>query len=213
MAIFASAEYYNRAALMSRDRTISTTGNVFDATPGDNPVGATGLPLNGNNNNSPTYAGALTSVSLGGNVTLIDLTNFAPTPASYRPFLGSVDPSRFNFRAFTPAIPAMEKSMNYVTGRYKIFGDTLQIYGDMLYSHLRQNNGLAGAPFAVGGAEADLSPFNPFPDGDVLLLRYRLQGELGNRISTFDKDYWRWVVAIKGDIDFADNGFHQPFGV
>jgi len=99
-----------------------------------------------------------------------------------------------------------------VTGRYKIFGDALQVYGDMLYTHERQNNGLAGAPFAIGGAEADLSPFNPFPDGDVLLLRYRLQQELGNRLSTFDKDYWRWVIAVKGDLDFADNGFISHFG-
>jgi iron complex outermembrane recepter protein len=212
VAIFASAEYYNRAALMSRDRRISTTGNVFDATVGDNPPGATGLPLNGNNNNSPTYAGKLTSISLGGTVTLIDLTNNAPTPASYRPFLGSVDPSRFNFRAFTPAIPAMEKAFNYVTGRYKIFGDALQVYGDMLYTHERQNNGLAGSPFALVDGEGDLSPFNPFPAGDVVDLRYRLQTELGNRISTFDKDYWRWVVAVKGDIDFADNNWISHFG-
>src|SRR4030095_9046758 len=131
VAIFASAEYYNRAALMSRDRTISATGdNSNNPNIGDNPnIGVTGLGLNGLNNNSPTYAGALTVASLGGNVTLIDLSNNAPTPASYRPFLGSVDPSRFNFRAFTPAIPAMEKSFNYVTGRYKIFGDALQVYG------------------------------------------------------------------------------------
>ena len=113
----------------------------------------------------------------------------------------------------TPAIPAMEKAMKYVTGRYKIFGDALQVYGDMLYTHERQNNGLAGAPFFLGGAEADLSPFNPFPDGEVLLLRYRLQQGLGNRISTFDKDYWRWVIAVKGDIDFADNNWISHFGI
>src|SRR5882724_6323123 len=214
VAIFASSEYYNRAAIMSRDRTISTTGNLSnDPNIGLNPnIGVTGLGLNGINNNSPTFAGALTVDSLGGNVVLIDLTNNAPTPASYRPFLGSVDPARYNFRAFTPAIPAMEKSMTYVTGRYKIFGDALQVYGDMMYTHERQNNGLAGAPFAIGGTEADLSPFNPFPAGDVLLLRYRLQQELGNRLSTFDKDYWRWVIAVKGDIDFADNNWISHFG-
>src|SRR4029453_5305749 len=183
VAIFAAAEYYNRAAIMSADRRISSTGNVFDATPGDNPTGATGLPLNGTNNNSPTYSGKLASISLGGNVTLIDLTNNAPTPASYRPFLGSVDPSRFNFRAFTPAIPALERSNTYVTGRYKVFGDALQVYGDMMYTHVRQKNGLAGSPFALVDGEGDLSPFNPFPAGDVVDLRYRLQSELGNRIS------------------------------
>jgi len=220
VAIFASAEYYNRAAIMSRDRTISVTGDLSSNTTGigDNPnIGVTGLGLGGFNNNSPTYAGALTTNSRG-NLTLIDLTNNAPTPASYRPFLGAVDPSRFNFRAFSPAIPAMEKAMNYVTGRYKIFGDALQVYGDMLYTHERQNNGLAGAPFALfagpreeGGDEVETSPFNPFGD-DLAFVRYRLQSELGNRVSTFDKDYWRWVVAVKGDIDFADNGFISHFG-
>src|SRR5205823_768328 len=38
-------------------------------------------------------------------------------------FVAGIDPSRFNFRAFTPAIPAMEKAMYFVTGRYKIFVD------------------------------------------------------------------------------------------
>ncbi len=213
VAIFAAAEYYNRAALKSIDRTIAQTGDLSNGSePSLNPpIGVLPLNLGGLNNNSPTFAGALTTAT-DGNLVLIDLTNFAPTPASYRPFLGSLDPARYNFRAFTPAIPAMEKSMTYVTGRYKIFGDALQVYGDAMYTHERQNNGLAGAPFAVGGAEADLSPFNPFPDGEVVLLRYRLQSELGNRLSTFDKDYWRWVIAVKGDIDFADNGFISHFG-
>jgi iron complex outermembrane receptor protein len=219
VAIFASAEYYNRAALMSRDRVISATGDLSNnPNVGDNPpIGVAGLGLGGLNNNSPTYAGALTTNSLG-NLTLIDLTNNSPTPASYRPFIGSLDPSRFNFRAFSPAIPAMEKSMNYVTGRYKVFGDALQVYGDMLYTHERQNNGLAGAPFALfagpraeGGDEVETSPFNPFAD-DLAFVRYRIQQELGNRLSTFDKDYWRWVIAVKGDIDFADNSFISHFG-
>src|SRR5207247_6259264 len=131
--------------------------------------------------------------SPNGQYVLLDLSNNAPTGvASYRPFdnPSGTDVARFNFRAFTPAIPAMEKSLTYVTGRYKIFGDALQVYGDMMYTHERQNNGLAGAPFAIGGAEADTSPFIPFPVGDVLLLRYRLQQEPGNRLRPFDPDYW-----------------------
>ena len=149
---------------MSRDRTNSATGDLSNnPNIGLNPnIGVTGLGLNGSNNNSPTYAGALTTAT-NGNLTLIDLSNNAPTPASYRPFLGSVDPSRFNFRAFSPAIPAMEKAMTYVTGRYKIFGDALQIYGDMLYTHERQNNGLAGAPFFLrrrGSGPLTLQPIS-----------------------------------------------------
>jgi iron complex outermembrane recepter protein len=214
VAIFASAEYYNRAALMSIDRVISASGDRSSDRLGINPpLGIPGNALGGNNQNSPTFAGHIATLSLG-DVTLIDLTNNAPTPASYRPFdvPAGTDPNRFNFRAFTPAIPAMDHSNTYVTGRYKVFGDALQVYGDMLYTHSRQKNGLAGSPFAIGGAEADLSPFNPFPAGDTIFLTYRLQSELGNRISTFDKDYWRWVVAVKGDIDFADNGFISHLG-
>ena len=42
----------------------------------------------------------------------------------------------------------MEKAMYFVTGRYKIFGEGLQLYGDIMYSKTKQDNGLAGAPFA-----------------------------------------------------------------
>ena len=67
VAIFAAAEYYNRAALFSADRDISITGDLSSGPIGDNPpVGAAGLGLGGINNNSPTYAGAITTISLGG---------------------------------------------------------------------------------------------------------------------------------------------------
>jgi iron complex outermembrane receptor protein len=239
VAIFASAEYYNRAAIMSVDRTISATGDRSNnPNIGLNPpIGVAGLGLNGSNQNSPTFAGKVfvgdSNLSANGQLTLIDLSNPAPVVADYRPFdvIPSTDPNRFNFRAFTPAIPAVEKSMNYVTGRYKIFGDALQVYGDMMYTHERQNNGLAGAPFNTGTDVARSSPYNPFgidnsgssdpnaPDfnpnkGQNALtnVSYRLQQELGDRKSTFDRDYWRWVIAVKGDFDFADNSFISHAG-
>jgi iron complex outermembrane recepter protein len=229
VAIFAAAEYYNRAALLARDRVISATGDTSQNTQILlNPnTGITGLGLGGLNNNSPTFAGRASTVSLG-ELVLNDLSEFAPTPASYRrfepddpgpgEFLPGSDPSRFNFSSFAPAIPALEKSHTYVTGRYKIFGDALQVYGDMLYTHVRQTNGLAGSPFTlfaddVGseGIPVVTSPFNPF-GADLNSVRYRLQQELGNRRSTFDKDWWRWVIGVKGDLDFADNSFISHFG-
>ena len=39
--------------------------------------------------------------------------------------------------------------MEYVGGRYKVFGDALQIYGDRMYSHYRQDNGWAGTQFLL----------------------------------------------------------------
>jgi iron complex outermembrane receptor protein len=219
VAIFAAAEYYNRAAIFSRDRTISVTGDTSN-NPGIevNPnIGVTALGLGGINNNSPSFAGRVnlaSGPSPNGQYVLIDLSNNAPTGvADYRPFdnPSGTDVARFNFRAFTPAIPPMEKAMTYVTGRYKVFGDALQVYGDMLYTHERQNNGLAGSPFVLGRTDAQSSPFNPFGT-NITQLRYRLQPDLGPRTSTFDKDYWRWVIAVKGDLDFAGNDWISHFG-
>jgi iron complex outermembrane receptor protein len=235
VAIFAAAEYYNRAALFSVDRDIAVTGDLSNSTDiGLNPnIGVAGLGLGGINNNSPTFAGRV-QIAGTGQLVLNDLSNNAPVPvvgqlpSGYRRFEPSdpgpgefpqgADPSRFNFRAFTPAIPSYEKSMEYVSGKYKVFDDALVVYGDMMYSHVRQTNALAGAPFvlfngprAEGGDEVELSPFNPF-GGDIRQVRYRLQQELGNRTNVFDKDWWRWVIGAKGDFDFADNGFISHFG-
>jgi iron complex outermembrane receptor protein len=217
VSIAAVGEYYSRANLYSRDREIATTGDTSN-----NP---TGLGWGGLNNNSPTYAGrvsvagsASTLFPFTGQLTLINQGTSQVNPGSYRPFdvpAGS-DPNRFNFRAFTPAIPAMEKAMYYVTGRYKIFGEGLQLYGDIMYSHVKQDNGLAGAPFAITGAsngltEVKASIFNPFGNS-ITSLRYRLQQELGGRRDFFDKDYYRYVAGINGDFNFKDNGFISRFG-
>ncbi len=35
---------------------------------------------------------------------------------------------------------------------------------------------------------------------------------VGNRVSSFDKDYQRYVVGINGDFNFKDNGFISRFG-
>jgi iron complex outermembrane receptor protein len=230
VSIFASAEYYNRAGIYARDRYISITGDTSNNHEINvNPdLGIAGLGLGGFNNNSSTFAGQVSispptetfpQIFPVGRLVLSDLTTNQVTPASYRPFDASgsfTDPARFNFRAFSPAIPAMEKSMEYISGRYKVFGDGLQIYGDMMYSHYRQDNGLAGSPFIIndftnGITEARASIFNPF--GDRLEdVRYRLQQTLGNRLDTFDKDWWRWVVGAKGDVNFTDNAFIGRLG-
>src|SRR5207253_433640 len=112
VSIAAAAEYYSRANLFSRDREISRTGDLFND--------ASGLGLGGPNNNSPTFAGHISvpgpTTATGGQRVLIDPRNNAPTPGSYRAFdlPPGTDPSRFNFRSFTPAIPAVEKAMYFV---------------------------------------------------------------------------------------------------
>ncbi|MGZ4984536.1 MAG: TonB-dependent receptor domain-containing protein, partial [Chthoniobacterales bacterium] len=175
---------------------------------------------------------------IGGQLVLQDLNNATVAPASYRRFepnypgsaVPSVppggtqagdfppgtDPSRFNFRAFTPAIPAVEKAMYYITGRYKIFGDGLQIYGDILYAKTKQDNGLAASPFSITSAangrnEARASLFNPFGN-NLGSVRYRLVNDLGPRRSFYDHDYYRYVAGLNGDFNFKDNAFISHFG-
>ena len=57
VSIAAAGEYYSRANLFSRDRTIATTGDKSN-----NP---TGLGLGGQNTNSPTYAGRIAIAAAG----------------------------------------------------------------------------------------------------------------------------------------------------
>jgi iron complex outermembrane receptor protein len=223
VSIAAEGEYYSRANLFSRDRAaVAGTGDTSN-----NPFG---LGLGGANSNSPTYAGR---ISVGGGATAIgytttgqlvlnDLTSNNASVGAYRKFDAALDPTQFNFRAFTPAIPAMEKANYFVTGRYKIFGDGLQLYGDLMYSKVKQDNGLAGSPFTIntggnvngdfyGLDEAKASQFNP-ASTFLTSVRYRLQQDLGNRRSFFDKDYWRYVVGIEGNFNIKDNSFISRFG-
>src|SRR2546423_7450418 len=239
VSIAAEGEYYSRANLYSRDRfAVAGTANVSNR-PTIDPHFGGGLGFGGFNGNSPTYAGRASLVASSstkypqffdttqnpapGQIVLIDLsTNQNFGASSYRNFDpksgggSSTDPSRFNFRAFTPAIPAMEKAMYFVTGRYKIFGDGLQLYGDLMYSKAKQDNGLAAAPFSItndfnGRVEARASQFNPFGN-DLSSVRYRLVNDLGPRRSFFDKDAWRYVAGINGDFTFKDNGFISRLG-
>ena len=245
VSIAASGEYYSRANLYSKDRAkVAGTGDTFND--------SVGLGFGGLNNDSPTFSGRISvgRLTLGtvgnpaiGQLVLQNLSSNSPggippgstrsvnaqgfTVDGYRDFenfVAGIDPSRFNFRAFTPAIPAMEKAMYFVTGRYKIFGDGMQLYGDVMYSKAKQDNGLAAAPFtyssATNGDQAAIrnSPFNPVgidPNtgaNALLTLRYRLVNDLGPRRSFFDKDAWRYVAGINGDFNIKDNSFISRFG-
>ncbi|MFN2476087.1 MAG: TonB-dependent receptor domain-containing protein, partial [Chthoniobacterales bacterium] len=234
VAIAAAGDYYDRADIYSVDRAkLAGSADLRNTdVPATNPVGLNPLNRGGLNNNSPTFAGRVSVLSgaqpvgaqpfLTGQLVLIDLSTNQVTPASYRRFDrdgGSTDPSRFNFRSQTPAIPGQEKYSYYVTGLYKIFGDGLQIYGDVLYSKTKQDNGLASAPFRLqtrtgglaGISEARASVFNPF--GNRLgSVRYRSVNEIGPRRTFYDKDFYRYVAGLKGDFNLKDNSFISRFG-
>ena len=209
-AIAASGEYYSRANLYSRDREIAENADV--------------RALGGINLSSPFYPGRVTVSGVA--LTLIDQSNNAPRGTQdYRRFDPQgpgTDDDRFNFRLYSPSIPAQEKAMYFVTGKYKVFGNGLQLYGDILYAKTKQDNGLAPSPFSIplggyvngslgigspnpGTSVSDQraiirhSPFNPFPGTTLTQLIYRLINELGNRRSFNDQDYYRYTVGFKGD--------------
>jgi iron complex outermembrane receptor protein len=236
VSIAAEGEYYSRANLFSKDRAkVAGTGDTSN-----NPTGLGFGGPNGNSPTFAGRVSVAASVTtqtvfptaggvpITGQLVLLNLTDNSITADDYRrfeplptahpaggtlpgDFPPGTDPSRFNFRAFTPAIPGMEKAMYMVTGRYKIFGDGLQLYGDIMYSKVKQDNGLAGSPFLVNTAAAQASEFNPFGD-NLTSVRYRSQQELTNRRSFFDKDFYRYVAGLNGDFNFTDNDFISHFG-
>ncbi|MEY2560702.1 MAG: hypothetical protein QOG51_1117 [Verrucomicrobiota bacterium] len=253
VSIAASGEYYSRANLYSRDRALvagtgdnsnNPTGAGRGGLNGNSPTFAGRItvgrlePINVANSTLTPTIGALVLQNLSNNApagmppgTTRQPTITTPgfTAGSYRDFENLAgesghDPSRFNFRLTTPAIPAMEKASYFVTGRYKIFGDGMQLYGDVMYSKSKQDNGLAAAPFtfssAANGDQAAIriSPFNPVgidPNtgaNALTSLSYRLLNELGPRRSFFDHDGYRYIAGINGDFNIKDNGFISRFG-
>ena len=116
-----------------------------------------------------------------------------------------------------------------------MFGNGLQLYGDILYAKTKQDNGLAPSPFGIpaGGyingslgigspnpatsvndqrAIIRNSPFNPFPGTTLTQLGYRLINELGNRRNFFDHDYYRYTAGFKGDFVVPGNSFLSNWG-
>ena len=241
VSIAAAGEYYSRANLYSRDRfQLAGTANVSNFPADPFYPNSAGLGRGGLNNNSPTYSGRIRvtagSAFNAAQLVLVNPFNNAPVavfdgsdPRGYRGFerangTGGTDPSRYNFREFTPTIPAQEKAMYVVTGRYKVFGEALEIYGDLMYSKTKQDNGLAPSPFTQSSLHNSgltinglgvlrVSKFDPFVGNQLSQLRYRFQqDEVGNRRSFYDSDYWRYVAGAEGTFNFKDNGFISRFG-
>ena len=113
----------------------------------------------------------------------------------------------------------MEKAMYFVTGRYKIFGDGLQLYGDIMYSKVKQDNGLGRRSLRRQHARANGTAIEA---QSIRLQSVRQQPQLSSdtgcsrnwatagRSST--TIIYRYVVGINGDFNFKDNGFISRFG-
>src|SRR6476661_5239683 len=147
VAIAAEGEYYSRANLYSRDRfRVAGTGNTANdpsgtgwGGPNNNSPTFAGRVSVAASVTTQTIRPTAGGVPITGQLVLLNLSNNQVMPTSYRrfepnfpgqgapanPIGGTVpgdffpgtDPERFNFRAFTPSIPAVEKAMYMVTGR------------------------------------------------------------------------------------------------
>jgi outer membrane receptor protein involved in Fe transport len=175
VSIAAAAEYYDRDAIFSIDRRLSSTADRRSGgtqNPALDPVGPLGL--GGRFSQSSLFPGSVQIIPgsppliPGSNPPrrestlriLIDPSSVPTGPESYRANAGGAGGDRFNFNQLTSAIPAIEKYQTFVTGRYKIFGEGLQVYGDMLYNKRKQFNFIAPAPFLLFAGD----PNRPDPD-------------------------------------------------
>ncbi len=158
MNIVFSATYYDRQAIYSRDRHLSGQADQrpFGGRNGESPTYPGRIDLNGTNPTIiaalPPVAGLPASVSRFNRTLPLDqndagrVTGLASTRIFNQAQLGD----GFNFRAFTPAVPAQEKFSYYGAFDYKLLGDNRAvIYGAAYYSNTRQDNGLAPAPFSL----------------------------------------------------------------
>ncbi len=214
VSVVAAAEYYDRDALYSRDRRISSTADTRTGGP---------LSLGGTNGGSDLFPGAVFDENFNQfvliNPSSVPTGTGLPDPAdptspttSYRKYGGDSSGDRFNFSAFTPSIPGIEKYQTYVAGRYKIFGEALQVYGDMLYSKRKQFNAIAPSPFLLFSGDFTNNQFNPVPDAQFGGVAYRLVQELANRNSFYDYDYFRYMVGFNGNFTFTGNNFISFLG-
>ncbi|MEP6955190.1 MAG: TonB-dependent receptor [Chthoniobacterales bacterium] len=203
VSIAVAAEYYDRDAIFSTDRRLSSTADRRSGGTQNTALDPFGpLGLGGFFSQSSLFPGdaQVSSRIPGENASLrilIDPTSVPTGRGSYRDNLGGAGGDRFNFNQLTSAIPGFEKYQTYVTGRYKVFGEALQLYGDMLYNKRKQDNFIAPSPFilfagdpnhpgdnspvAVGlatGADATrLVPQLPGDPGSVLLNPFNPFGE------------------------------------
>jgi iron complex outermembrane recepter protein len=134
--------------------------------------------------------------------------------------------SRFNFNAFTAALPDSERYGGLVNASHKVFGEQLVLYADLLYQNVKTRYELA--PVATGSFKTPgsvtlaipphapgptlggpsyeetgvpmgaFNPFNPFQQIISGGSRARL-AEFGNRIRTHETDAFLSTLGLKGD--------------
>src|SRR5882724_5604496 len=226
------ADAYDRAAIFSRDRNLTSNGNA--------------IPFGGGDGRSSNKPGEV--VTNTGHF-LLDPNIAAPTPHSApnaqtssqyipKPSVGHNDPfynsdfQFFNFAALTPAIPAADRQSFYGSFTRDLCDKYLTVFADFKYTRSFFNAELAptpfapdpfkrldGSPFSPDGFSVPIqNAFNPFTVADATLpagtpfagigvttgVKYRAL-EVGNRPSPTTKHDMLFDFGLKGQMgEFGD---------
>jgi iron complex outermembrane recepter protein len=182
--ILVIADFYNRAAIYSRDRYLSSNAEL-------------GLLFGGFDNRSPNFPGRVQRFRLIPKLFFSrnsppphSAANVSTSPFYVRPGTLGISEAKpdgnflaYNFAAVTPAIPAADRQSYYGSFTRDICDNYLVLFADFKYTRSFFDSALAalpfvpdvfrdaaGIPFSPAGISVPLqNPFNPFTVGDATL--------------------------------------------
>ncbi len=235
--ILVIADFYNRAAIYSRDRYLSSNADL-------------GLFFGGFDNRSSNFPGAIDRGNpfSGGAFRLIPKLFFSansPPPHSApnketspyyinRPALLAGYPdgnyNGYNFAALTPAIPAADRQSYYGSFTRDICDKYLELFADFKYTRSFFDSGLAPIPFAPDpfrdAAGIPISPrgisvpiqnaFNPFTVANASLadgtpiytgVRFRSINDIGVTTFKFTYNDMLFDAGLRGELGEFGNYF------
>jgi iron complex outermembrane recepter protein len=222
------ADFYNRAAIYSRDRYLSSNAEL-------------GLLFGGFDNRSSNFPGRVQSFRLipklffsGHSPPPHSAPNVSTSPFYVRPSAVATYPDgnffAYNFAALTPAIPAADRQSYYGSFTRDICDKFLVLFADFKYTRSFFDSALAAAPFvpdafrdAAGipfspeGISVPLqNPFNPFtvadatlPDGTPVTTGVRFRAFNDTTVRTFKPTYTDTLfdAGLRGELGEFGNYF------
>lgn len=229
------ASYYDRGAIFSRDTFLSSLTDRRRL--GGNNLASPQFPGRISRNSSVANtgtqpgrpAGTFSNVNL--NLVLIDPANTPGNINDYRPFIESLLANEgFDFRQYTPAIPAQDRYGFFLDGEYQLLPQNqLTLFASALYANTKQFNALSPSLFTLPGDVARSSPYNPVPTIPQVdpatglqaldpvtrapVFAQRLNSvsyasiEAGNRERIYDSDFFHLIAGVKGE--FAKDYFWE----
>ena len=153
----AGASYYDRAAIFARDTFLSSLTDRRRL--GGNNLASPQFPGRISRNSAVTNTGVRpgrppgTFSNANVSLVLIDPTNTPDSIGDYRLFVESIQANEgFDFRQYTPSIPAQERYGFFVDGEY-VLGpqNKLTVFATALYANTRQYNALSAFSLHAGG--------------------------------------------------------------